>query len=86
MGIAGLWSVWRNPAQEVVHSYTMLTINADDHSFMCQFHKPEDEKRMVVILNGDSYDDWLQAPAAGSQDFLRQFPADNLVAQQLQKP
>jgi hypothetical protein len=29
----------------------MLTINADDHPFMRQYHKPEDEKRMVVILN-----------------------------------
>jgi hypothetical protein len=29
----------------------MLTINADDHPFMRQYHKSEDEKRMVVILN-----------------------------------
>jgi hypothetical protein len=29
----------------------MLTINADDHPFMRHYHKPEDEKRMVVILN-----------------------------------
>lgn len=63
----------------------MLTINADDHSFMRQFHKPEDEKRMVVILPESHYDDWLQASAANSRDYLRQFPADELVAQQAQQ-
>lgn len=85
MGIAGLWSAWRNPTGEVTHSYTMLTINADDHPFMRQFHKPEDEKRMVVVLNEGDYDAWLQAPAAASRGFLRQFPADNLVAEQPQR-
>jgi putative SOS response-associated peptidase YedK len=60
--------------------YTMLTINADDHSIMRQLHKPEDEKRMVVILNDGDYDSWLQAPVPESHNFLRQFPASNLVA------
>lgn len=85
MGIAGLWSAWKNPTGEVTHSYTMLTINADDHPFMRQFHKPEDEKRMVVVLNEGDYDAWLQAPAAASRGFLQQFPADNLVAEQPQR-
>lgn len=31
MGIAGLWEHWRDPGTgETLHSYTMLTINADD--------------------------------------------------------
>jgi len=85
MGIAGLWSAWKSPTGNVIHSYTMLTINADDHPFMQQFHKPDDEKRMVVILNEGDYDAWLKAPAAASRGFLRQFPADNLVAEQSQR-
>lgn len=85
MGIAGLWSSWRNPDGELTFSFTMLTINADDHSFMRQFHKPEDENRMVVILPENHYNDWLQASAANSRDYLRQFPADELVAQQAQQ-
>jgi putative SOS response-associated peptidase YedK len=85
MGIAGLWSVWKNPAGELTHSYTMLTINADNHAFMRQYHKPDDEKRMVVILSDGDYDAWLQAPVADSRAFLRQFPSDNLVAEQAQK-
>jgi len=81
MGIAGLWSVWKAPTGDVTHSFTMLTINADDHPFMRQYHKPEDEKRMVVILSERDYDAWLNAPANQSRDFLHQFPADNLVGE-----
>lgn len=84
MGIAGLWSVWKAPTGDVTHSFTMLTINADDHVFMRQFHKPEDEKRMVVILEEGDYINWLQAPALESRDYLRQFPADSLTAEQPQ--
>lgn len=83
LGIAGLWAVWKRPEGNV-HSYTMLTINADDHPFMRQYHKAADEKRMVVILNENDYDDWLRASAADSRDFLRQFPADSLVGEQRQ--
>ena len=85
MGIAGLWASWKGPTGALTHSFTMLTINADDHPFMRQYHKPEDEKRMVVILNEGDYDAWLAAPATLSGDFLRPFPADNLVGQQPQQ-
>lgn len=85
MGIAGLWSVWKEPTGNVTHSFTMLTINADDHAFMRQYHKPEDEKRSVVILHEQDYDAWLQAPVSASRDFLRLYPAENLVAEQPQQ-
>jgi putative SOS response-associated peptidase YedK len=77
MGIAGLWSTWKSP-QGLLHSFTMLTINADGHELMCQFHKPVDEKRMVVILPPDSYDHWLRAKPEQSLDFMRQYPSDRL--------
>jgi putative SOS response-associated peptidase YedK len=80
MGIAGLWSWWRSASGENVHSFTMLTINADEHPLMRNMHKPTDEKRMVVILPRAAYDDWLDADAAQTRDFLRPYPADNLVA------
>ncbi len=58
MGIAGLWEQWRNPGTGVtVHSVTMLTINSDNHPFIRNYHKPEDEKRMVVILPQGLYGD-----------------------------
>ena len=80
MGIAGLWSWWKSPKGDVLHSFTMLTINAESHSLMRQFHKPMDEKRMVVILPENRYDDWLCAGADDSADFLSVYPADALKA------
>lgn len=80
LGIAGLWEQWRDPRTgTILHSYTMLTINADDHSFMRNYHKPQDEKRMVVILPRGLYGDWLKAPASDSAEFMRQYPADRLA-------
>lgn len=79
MGVAGLWECWHNPSGDIVHSYTMLTVNADNHVFMRNYHKPDDEKRMVVILPKGLYNDWLDSPASGSLDFMRQYPADRLV-------
>ena len=58
----------------------MLTINADAHAFMNRFHKPGDEKRMVVILPEEQQGPWLTAPAADSREFLLPYPAEELVA------
>jgi putative SOS response-associated peptidase YedK len=80
LGIAGLWEEWRDPGTgKILHSYTMLTINADDHPFMRNYHKPQDEKRMVVILPKGLYGDWLKASAADSMEFMRQYPADRMT-------
>ena len=78
LGIAGLWSWWKSPKGETIHSFTMLTINAAEHALMNQFHKPADEKRMVVILPAGSYADWLTAPVSQGMDFMRAYPADAL--------
>ena len=80
MGLAGLWSAWKSPQGEVVHSFTMLTINASEHPLMHRFHKPTDEKRMVVVLPENRYSDWLQATPQHSREFLRPYPADALQA------
>lgn len=81
MGIAGLWSCWRAPQGTEHHSFTMITINADDHSLMNQFHKAEDEKRMVVILPEALYRDWLVATPSKQAGFLRAYPAEDLLAE-----
>ena len=80
MGLAGLWSWWRSPEGEVVHSFAMLTINADEHPLMRLMHRPGEEKRMVVVLPPERYDDWLDAEPRHSRDFLLPFPADGLRA------
>ena len=82
MGIAGLWARWRSPLGETLHSFTMLTMNADQHPLMNQFHKPQDEKRMVVILPEERYEAWLQADVLESDSFFKLYPHDALRAEQ----
>jgi putative SOS response-associated peptidase YedK len=82
LGIAGLWAWWKPPAGgPEVYSFTMLTINAAGHPIMQNMHKPDDEKRMVVILPPERYADWLTAPAADTREFLQLYPAELLVAE-----
>ncbi len=80
MGIAGLWGFWRGPDGRELLSFTMLTINADEHALMKRFHKPGEEKRMVVILDEAEYDAWLDCPAERMRSFLRPYPAEWLEA------
>lgn len=80
MGLAGLWSWWKSAQGDVVHSYAMLTINADAHALMKQFHKPTDEKRMAVILRAETYQDWLTASTLEAAGFMLPYPADQLSA------
>ena len=82
MAIAGLWDRWRSPQGQWVHSFTMLTLNADAHPFMNRFHKPGDEKRMVVILRDEDHEHWLTAKAAVSRSFIGCYPAEGLVTPQ----
>ncbi|HYF61140.1 MAG TPA: SOS response-associated peptidase [Burkholderiaceae bacterium] len=86
MGIAGLWGAWRGPDGGELLSFTMLTVNADGHELMQRFHKPQDEKRMVVVLDEADYDRWLDAPQDAAPEFLARYPADALHAEPAPKP
>lgn len=33
-----------------VRSFSMLTINSDNHPFMKQFHAPDNEKRSIIVI------------------------------------
>lgn len=84
MGIAGLWSRWKAPDGHPMDSFTMLTINADSHPLMNRFHKPGEEKRMVVILPRSRWKDWLLATPARMlvsqrQGLLRAYPAERMA-------
>jgi putative SOS response-associated peptidase YedK len=60
--IAILWDRWTDPATgERVVSFSMLTVNADRHPIMRQFHKPGDEKRTPVIMGPELFEAWLGA-------------------------
>jgi putative SOS response-associated peptidase YedK len=79
LGIAGLWSCWQADNGASVYSYTMLTINADAHPLLNQFHKPTDEKRMVVILEPERYADWLN-PQMPWENFMVPYAAASIRA------
>jgi len=78
MAIAGIWEY--RPADQLF-SFSMLTINADGHPLMKRFHKPDDEKRVVMILDPGQYQGWLNGSLATGEDVYRQYPAELLVAQ-----
>jgi putative SOS response-associated peptidase YedK len=79
--IAGLWRSWEEPEGPAL-SFTMLTVNADEHPLMRRFHRPGAEKRSVVILRPDEYDDWLGARSTDeARSFLNLFPADEMKAE-----
>ena len=76
MGIAGIWAKKKFGDGKILHSFSMLTVNADHHEFMRNYHRPGTEKRMVVILHEEQYDGWLSADAKESTQYLNQFPAE----------
>ena len=81
LAIAGLWREWNEP-EGIALSFTMLTINAQEHPLMKRFHKPGDEKRSVVIVAPDGYEDWLNCHSTDeARSFLRLFPAAAMSAE-----
>lgn len=84
-GLAGLWNTWVDRATGQAHeSYTMLTINADTHPLMRRMHKPNktlpadrQDKRSVIPLEPDDYDQWLAGTVRDAQQLLK-LPAPEL--------
>jgi putative SOS response-associated peptidase YedK len=85
-GLAGLWNTWIDRASgEVVESYTMLTVNADDHPLMARMHKPDpklppdqQDKRSVVSIEQGDVERWLQSDLKEATGLLRP-PALELI-------
>jgi putative SOS response-associated peptidase YedK len=72
LAVAGIYRRWTSPDGELLWSFAMLTVNADGHPVYARMHRPGDEKRMVVILDGDEQDDWLTCPVGEASRFFRQ--------------
>lgn len=81
-GIASIWDTWTAPnTGELVTSFSMLTVNADEHPVMNQFHKPGDEKRTPVILAPDQFDDWLSADQSQAAQLMNWQKMPVLISQ-----
>ncbi len=69
--IACLWDRWTQPGSgQLVVSFSMLTVNADDHPVMNRFHKPGDEKRTPVIIAPELHQRWLSATVEEAQALM----------------
>ncbi|MBV5291258.1 MAG: SOS response-associated peptidase [Curvibacter lanceolatus] len=86
LALAGVWTGWRSPTGEVLRSFSLLTVNADHHAFMRQFHKPDEEKRMVVVLPPHALQRWLQAPLAEATAWIQACAADVLCVDESSQP
>lgn len=81
LNIAGIWE-WKanGPDDLPVLSFSMLTINADAHPLMNRFHKPGEEKRMLVLLEPEQIQGWLEGALVNHAELYQPYPADKLVA------
>lgn len=77
-GLAGLWNTWTDLANgETVESYSMLTINADDHPLMSRMHKPDpterpdkQDKRSVVAIDHCDLEQWMHGSTEEAAELL----------------
>lgn len=88
--VAGLYREWQEDDGQTSFSFTQLTINADQHPLMRRFHRPGEEKRSLVIVPREQYDDWLACRDPElARHFLAPYPAERMAAQaapKLKKP
>ncbi|MEM5329553.1 SOS response-associated peptidase family protein [Paraburkholderia sp. JHI2823] len=85
--IAGLWREWDDGNDGKALSFTMLTVNSNEHPLMRRFHKPGDEKRSVVIVRPTDYEGWLNSRSTDeARSFLNLFPAELMHAEACPAP
>lgn len=80
-GIASIWDTWTDPTSgELVTSFSMLTVNADQHPVMNQFHREGDEKRTPVVLSSHQFNEWLSADGPLASEMMTWKNMPNLLA------
>ncbi len=87
-GLAGLWNRWTDKVTgEIVESYTMLTLNTDDHPLMRRMHKPDlklgtdqQDKRSVVPIELANIGTWLAGTIDEASKLLRLAPVEVFAA------
>ncbi|WP_087748058.1 MULTISPECIES: SOS response-associated peptidase [unclassified Acidovorax] len=85
MGVAGLWARWQGADGEVIISYCLLTVNANNHALLHRYGQPGSEKSMPAIVNEGAYDAWLTARPEKAKEFMRQYAAQWLTANPVEK-
>ncbi len=80
MGLAGLWASWTGAEGDTILSFTLLTLNANNHALLRRYQQPGAEKRMPVVLNEGAYAAWLTVRMEKAKEFMRQYPPNSLAA------
>lgn len=79
--MAGLWEEWTSPADELLHTCTIITTQAND--FMTPIHH-----RMPVILSSAAQETWLDPSLEDPSELvslLQPYPDDDLTAHPVSK-
>ncbi|AOK62018.1 hypothetical protein WM29_23095 [Burkholderia ubonensis] len=80
--VAGVWRAWKGPDGAETLAMAMLTVNADEHPIMKHMHRPGDEKRSVVILRPEDWEEWLTTSnLEAARAMLQLYPADEMSAE-----
>ena len=73
--VACLWRTW----PDGLNSFTMLTVNANEHPLMKRMHAPNKEKRSIVIVPKDRWSDWLECrDVEAARSFLTLYPSERM--------
>ena len=82
IAVASIWERFIDKETgEIIFSFSMLTINADGHPIMKHFHKPQDEKRSIVVLDDSDYLPWLNSTDEHAKQLLKLAPEAFLVSE-----
>ncbi|NOU22161.1 MAG: SOS response-associated peptidase [Methyloglobulus sp.] len=82
IAVASIWERFvHHDTGEIKFSFSMVTVNADQHKIMRQFHKPGDEKRAIVTLQDTDYHTWLQVKHEQAPEYLKLSPDNFLEAE-----
>ncbi|KWD62380.1 hypothetical protein WL68_19460 [Burkholderia cepacia] len=78
---AGIWRTRVYEYRTERHTMAMITVNGKGHPIFSRMHKPEDEKRAVVILHPDDWEEWLTTSnIEAARAMLQLYPADEMYA------
>lgn len=78
--VAGLHETWLDRGSgELVHSFSLLTVNADAHPVLRRMHRPGDEKRRLVVVQPADFGRWLNASTDEAQRLLQTPEYDGLI-------
>jgi putative SOS response-associated peptidase YedK len=76
--VAAIWDRWTDRSTgKIVDSFSMLTINADNHPVMGRFHRPCNEERSLITVPPESWPAWLSDTTDQAAAMLQ--PMDALV-------